>query len=112
MKETSSTSEPASGADKTSTDILGLSVVPLSAETAHMYNVQAESGVIVSRVVADSPADDAHLQRGDVLQEMNGVNIKDPAHFAKMLANVHSGSVVRLLVQRQESLLYTTVSVQ
>ncbi len=59
------------------TELLGLSVEGVTGDYAKENNVKEKSGVVVTDVGQGSPADDAGLQRGDVIKEVNDTKVKD-----------------------------------
>ncbi|NOX28271.1 MAG: M20/M25/M40 family metallo-hydrolase [Gammaproteobacteria bacterium] len=54
----------------------------------------ADNGVLLSDVVADSPAAKAGLATGDILQGINGVVIEDLPAYAKVLRNTEVGDIL------------------
>jgi serine protease Do len=63
--------------------------------------VQAEPslhGAVVEDVMPGSPADNAGLQRGDVIMEVNRHAVKSAAEVAQVLSNVASGQDALVLV--------------
>ena len=59
------------------TEILGLSVEPVTGDFAKGNGVRDKSGVVVTDVGQGSPADDAGVQRGDIIKEVNDTKVKD-----------------------------------
>jgi serine protease Do len=49
------------------------------------------------------------LRAGDVIIELNGKPVASVSALRDLLADIGDGRVVRLLVQRREQTLYTTV---
>jgi len=60
---------------------LGLRVESLSSETARSLDIKDKSGVVVVDVSQGSAADDAGLQRGDVIKEVNDQSVKDVTDY-------------------------------
>ena len=58
-----------------------------------------QAGLTISNVVADSPAQNAGLDRGDVIAAVNGHAI-DPASYQQLIANLKSGENVVFTVSR------------
>jgi len=54
----------------TTTEVLGISVVPITNDMKNRYGSQVENGVIVVRVDNNSPGIDVGLMRGDVITEV------------------------------------------
>jgi S1-C subfamily serine protease len=51
---------------------LGVQPVPLTAEIVRQFGIEADRGVLVGRVVADSPAEEAGISAGDVITAIDG----------------------------------------
>jgi peroxiredoxin/mono/diheme cytochrome c family protein len=62
-----------------------------------------EGAVMVSKVLADSPAAGSGLQAGDRLQEINGKEVKTSADVHRLTATVLVGQLVRITVQRGDN---------
>jgi len=92
--------------------VLGLHVIELSRELAERYDLEMGQGVVISRVAPDGAAATANLRPGDLLLEINGVQIVSVAGFQVQVAKAESGQVLRLLVQRRQALFYTTLTLK
>ncbi len=88
---------------------LGLTVVDISPEVMRRFNLETGDGVLITGIDRDGPAAKANLNHGDVILEVNGNEIKDAADFRKTVAKTDKGDVLRLLIRRGESILYTTL---
>ena len=75
---------------------LGLSLEPLTAETAARYRVKTGDGFVVTGVMKDSPAEAAHLQNGILIAGINGRSPANLTELAKLLIEQHAGESVRL----------------
>lgn len=95
-----------------SEDRLGLTLEPLTDEVRERYGLDLESGVLISAVDPDGPAVDSNLRAGDVIVEANGKDIKNLKELRSVIESLSSGKVLRLLVQRGESSLYTTLKLK
>lgn len=76
-----------------------LSPVPASL-AAHV----GEGGLLVTNVVADSPADQAGLQRYDIILEFDGVPVLTPGELAQQVRDAE-GRTVELFVKRGQDVL-------
>jgi len=65
---------------------------------AHLESVDA--GVIVEFVAADTPADAAGLQRGDVIVQMDGEGINNNGDLLRVLAERQRGDTVTVTYYR------------
>jgi len=89
---------------------LGLTVTSLTPELARRYELDPNSrGVLITAVAADGTAASANLRPGDLVVEMDGHEVESVKAFEAAIARVGEGKVLRLLIQRRETLFYTTV---
>ena len=94
---------------KASADRLGLRVVDMTAQQRRDGRFE-EGGVRVEGVEA-GPAQDAGVQRGDVILSVNNQAVKDAAGFKRLVERLPAGKVARLLVQRGENPLWLALRV-
>jgi serine protease Do len=85
---------------------LGMSVQEITPELARQLRLKESGGVIVSQVESGSPADEAGVQRGDIVQEINGQAIRGLSDYQAAIGKVKKDEVVRLLVKRGERNIY------
>jgi serine protease Do len=71
---------------------LGLRVESLSGDTARSLSIRDKQGVLVVDVSQGSAADDAGLQRGDVIKEVNDRAVKDVADYTDAVARAREKS--------------------
>src|SRR5213592_1911694 len=81
----------------------GLGVEPLSGDAAAQLGLTIAAGLLVTDVVAGSPADKAGLRRGDVIVEVGKKPVADPATLFRTLAQLKPGDRVLVFVQRPSS---------
>jgi S1-C subfamily serine protease len=77
----------------------GFKVEALTRELAREYGVEPGSGVIVSAVEENSPADDSRIKKGDVITEVNRKPISSLRQFRDALksTNPRSGIALNLI---------------
>jgi serine protease Do len=74
---------------------IGLSVQDLTRQMSSRWKLPASlSGVIVTGVAPLSPADDAELQHGDVIIEINRTPIRTASEYRQLTATVRPGDVL------------------
>ncbi|MBD2257811.1 HhoA/HhoB/HtrA family serine endopeptidase [Pseudanabaena sp. FACHB-2040] len=87
---------------------LGVQIATLNAEIAKRNNEDINSGmvlpevegVLIVRVMPDTPAADAGLRRGDVILEIDGEAIKSADQLQNKVDNSRIGEALRVKVQR------------
>jgi serine protease Do len=67
---------------------------------ANTHLESVDSGVIVEFVAADTPADAAGLQRGDVIARMGGADINNNGDLLRVLAERQPGDTVTVTYYR------------
>ncbi len=89
----------------------GLSVQKLTPDIAQQLGVTGTKGVIISRVRPDSPADDAGLQRGDVVLEIDHTKVTSPDQLKAMADRAQKEhKLALLLVERGNATMFTVVN--
>jgi serine protease Do len=79
---------------------LGIAMQPMTPALASAVGHPGAEGVLVDKVMEDSPAQKAQLKQGDVITAFNGETIKGPRDLAVDVANVASGTSAKLTIWR------------
>ncbi len=87
------------GAANKSVKLLGLTVRDLTNEQKEQLEIRG-SGVMVTGLKPGA-AHDAGIQRGDVIQMINSVQVNDVREFEKIVTNLPRGKTVAVLVYRK-----------
>jgi serine protease Do len=91
--------------------LASLKVQTLDASVMSQLNIPAKTtGVVISAVTAGSPAEEAGLQRGDVIQEVNHEVVKNLDDYQKAAAKVKKDEMAVLLLSRQGNNLFVAVN--
>jgi serine protease Do len=98
--------------DPVEKDLLGLNVANISAELAERYDLKDGQGVVITRIDPQGAAAEANLRMGDLVLEVEGQEVKTVQEFQKAVGKPESGKVLRFLVQRRQTLFYTTITVK
>lgn len=101
-----------SGGDREMSGALGFTVVNLTPDLMERYGIEIQEGILVTAIDAEGPAADANLRVGDLIIEADGKAVKSVSEFEQVVGSKPSGKIMRLLVQRQTTLLYTTVTLK
>lgn len=88
---------------------LGMNVQEITPEIARQLQLPEPGGVVVTQVEPGSVADEAGVQRGDAVQEINGESIRKVGDYQSALAKAKKSEIIRLLIKRGERNLYITI---
>lgn len=91
-----------------STSGFGLSLQKLTPDLADQLGYQGQKGVLVTSVDPGSPADDAGIQRGDLIQEVNRQPVTTPDQVDNALA-ARKGKPALLLVRHGDATRYVAL---
>ena len=89
---------------------LGIAVQNLTPEIARKLGLQKSTGVVVTGVEPGSPAAEARIQVGDVIQSVNRQPVKSVADLAKIVEKAKDGENLLLLVQRDRQAMFVAVA--
>ncbi len=106
------TEEKAGTIPGASAGTLGLTMTDVTPEAARTYGLTGDKGALVTAVDPSGPAADADLRPGDLIIEVDGRRVDTVKDFAEIAGKAKKGKVLRLLVQRGESVFYTTIQVE
>ncbi|MCC6153936.1 MAG: Do family serine endopeptidase, partial [Candidatus Hydrogenedentes bacterium] len=90
---------------------LGVGIQPLTPELAKYFGMKESTGILVSEVQPDSPADKAGLQRDDLILELNGRAVGDAGAFRSQIAMTPKGKDIELTIDRKGERIKKSVSV-
>ncbi len=85
---------------KVSRGYLGISFQEINQNTAEALNLPSVEGVLVQRVMPNTPADNAGIKTGDVVTQFNGKKVTNGSQFMMMVAEVNPGQEVTLKILR------------
>jgi serine protease Do len=106
--EEPTTSQPKSGGENYSTG-LGFTVANITPEMASQYNLPSKKGVIIVDVDNGSPAEEAGLQSGDIVAEIEREKIADTSQFNRKIKAYKKGDTVLFLIKREGASLFLTL---
>jgi serine protease Do len=91
--------------------LAALKVQALDPATMSQLNIPSKTtGVVINAVAAGSPAEEAGIQRGDVIQEVNHEVVKNLDDYQKAAAKVKKDEMAVLLLSRQGNNLFVAVN--
>ena len=87
---------------------LGMTVQDITPELAEHFDIEKTEGVLVTNVKANSQAEKAGIQRGDIILEVNRKKISTTKDFRKAV-KASGKETVLFLINRGEHLLYMAI---
>lgn len=90
---------------------LGLSVQTLTPDVADQLGYKNMEGVVVTDIATGSPAEDAGLQEGDLIMEVDGVKVRTDTDFKSAVSRLKSGDSGALLVRRGENTFFVAIRI-
>jgi len=99
------TEEPSEDIEKT----LGMSVQQITPDIRRYFNLQDETGVVISNVLRNGLAAEAGLAVGDIIKEINRKPVRNLDDYRKMMKDVKKNDTILLLIKRGETTLFVPV---
>lgn len=94
------------------TEKLGLTVKEINPQTASRFNVEEETGVIVTEVAPGSIAQESGFQTGDVVIEINKKSVKDINDYRKAVEALEKGKSALFLVKRDKNTVFIAMMIE
>ena len=79
---------------------LGVVIQEVTPELAKAFKVPENKGALIGDVSGGSPADKAGLQKGDVIEQLNGQNVESVNDLRLQIASAAPGTTVHLTILR------------
>jgi S1-C subfamily serine protease len=79
---------------------IGVASIKVTPQLARYYGLPVTDGALVARVEPYSPADDAGLRKGDIIEEIDGSLIKDPSEIATYVRKKQVNDQLRVTINR------------
>jgi serine protease Do len=92
--------------------LAGLTVENVSGQAEKFGRSKGKSGVVVTRIDPDSPAERAGLMTGDIIREINRKTVKDVRDFEHLTSELTANSPVLLLLNRGNATIFLSVNVE
>jgi serine protease Do len=90
---------------------LGMVVQEISPELARNFGLSETRGLVVVQVESNSPAGEAGMKPGDMILEVDQVEVEDLKAFNRKIEGYKVGDTVLFLVKRRTATLYLTVKI-
>lgn len=91
---------------------IGLVVQEVTPDVAVVLKLKADRGVVVKVVTEGSAAEKGGIQRGDVIEEFNGMIIKNPEGLEDAIRKSASGKPSLVLIRRKEGSRFFAITVE
>ena len=88
---------------------LGMTVQELTPELARDFGIKETSGLVVMQVESGSPASEAGLRSGDIILEIDQVQVNNIEKFNNKISGYKKGDTVLILAKRSGTTLYLTL---
>jgi len=88
---------------------LGLTVQDLTPEIAKHLGLSEKAGVLVSEVKVGSPAHEAGIRRGDIIQEIDRQPIQDLEGYRGQMDKLKGKDDILMLIQREENTFFVVL---
>ena len=85
---------------KVSRPWIGIASIKVTPRVARYYGLPSGEGALVAGVEPYSPADDAGLRRGDVIEEIDGSRVEDPSQISERVRKKKVNEKVTVTVNR------------
>ena len=85
---------------KVSRPWIGIASIKVTPQVAKYYGLPAREGALVAGVEPYSPADDAGLRRGDVIEEIDGSRIDGPSQISERVGKKKVNEKLSITVNR------------
>jgi Do/DeqQ family serine protease len=90
---------------------IGVEVQEITAPVAESFKLGNVQGALIAGVLRGGPADKAGIKPGDVLTEVEGKPVADPATMLNLIAALAPGASAKLKLKRQNQDFDATVAV-
>lgn len=85
---------------------IGMSIQSIDSGIANYYNLKSSKGVIVTKIVPNTPADLAGLKPGDIITEIEGYKINDEKTIFGVFQEFRTGQEITVKIVRDNSELF------
>jgi S1-C subfamily serine protease len=90
---------------------IGISSMKVTPQLARYYGLPASEGALVAGVEPYSPADDAGLRKGDIIEEIDGSRVEEPSQIASYVKGKRVSDRVTVSVNRYGRQLQVPIQV-
>lgn len=92
--------------------VLGIRMGELTPLLADELGIKENSGIYVGEVLSGGAAQKAGMKKGDIIQGINGLEVKTTPEFYEQLGKYHPGSLIQLKIKRDGEEKWMDVTLQ
>ncbi|MEI6826627.1 MAG: DegQ family serine endoprotease [Desulfuromonadales bacterium] len=89
---------------------MGVTIQPITEELAKSFGLKQAKGALINDIITGGPADKAGVKQGDVITGLNGIEVKDPSHLQRLVAEAGIGKIVKMSIFRDGKALELSVT--
>lgn len=89
---------------------IGVSIQSVDSDMAHFFGLDKPKGAIVSQIVKDDPADEAGIKVGDLILEIDGLEVTSREMLSRIIAEKEVGNPIKFKVLRDKKHMTFTVT--
>jgi serine protease Do len=90
---------------------LGLSVQDLTPDIANQLGYKNEQGVLITGVSGGSSAEEAGLQQGDLIKEVDRIKVTSVKSFNSTISKLKTGDSAAFLIRRGQNTFYVAIEI-
>ena len=90
----------------------GISAQDITEQMARQLGIAKDSGVIVADIEPGSAADEARIQPGDIIAQVNRVSIRSTTDYAREISKAAERKGVTLLIKRERSSFFVPLRME
>jgi serine protease Do len=91
---------------------IGMSIQTIDSGIAKYYKLKSDKGVIITKVLANSPADNAGLKPGDIITEIDGYKINNDQTLFGVFQEFRTGQEISVKIIRDNADLTKTMKLK
>jgi serine protease Do len=91
---------------------LGMTVKEITPELAQNFGLSETTGLVVVQVDTNTPAEEAGMQPGDIILEIDQVPVKGLSQFTRKIESYKKGDTILFLVKRRDTTIYLTLKIR
>jgi serine protease Do len=90
---------------------LGMTVDDIKPRWRSKFNIKDRTGVVIIDITPDSPAEDAGLQIGDIIKEVNRMPVRGMKDYNDDIRKPENGKTILFLIKRGMQTFYVSIQI-